>query len=101
MASCVINDKFDSWQLKELNFPCPKNSENYVKFIVNCTRNYAINSTNFQMIGLCHIEFYLVVLYQNKNLSRGKIEKALGKVISISQSVAFQFLKVVETQSEN
>ena len=53
------------------------------------------------MISLCHIEFYLVVLYQNKNLSRGKIEKVLGKVISISQSVAFQFLKVVETQPEN
>ena len=53
------------------------------------------------MISLCHIEFYLVVLYQNKNLLRVKIEKTLGKVISISHSVAFQFLKVVETQSEN
>ena len=38
----------------ELNFPRPKGSENYdapklplVKFIVNCTRNHAITSTNF------------------------------------------------------
>ena len=29
MVTRAINDKFDSWQLKELNFFCPKDSENY------------------------------------------------------------------------
>ena len=29
MVSRAINDKFDSRQLKELNFPRPKGSENY------------------------------------------------------------------------
>ena len=51
MVSRAFNDKFDWWQLKELNFSRPKDSENYetpwlplVKFIVNCTRNHAINN---------------------------------------------------------
>ena len=29
MVSRAVNDKFDSWQLKELNFPRSKDSENY------------------------------------------------------------------------
>ena len=29
MVSCAFNDKLDSWQLKELTFPRPKESENY------------------------------------------------------------------------
>ena len=53
MVSHAINDKFDSSLRKELNFPRPKDSENYdvpylslVEYIVNCTRNHAITSTN-------------------------------------------------------
>ena len=29
MVSRAINDKFDAWQHKKLNFPRPKDSENY------------------------------------------------------------------------
>ena len=53
MVSRAINDIFDSWYFRELNFPRPKDQENYgapqvplVKFIGNCTRNHAITSTN-------------------------------------------------------
>ena len=53
MVPCAINNKFDSWQLKELNFYGPKDSESYdapllplVKLIVNCTRSHAIAIRN-------------------------------------------------------
>ena len=53
MVSRAINNKLNSWQLMELHFLRAKDSEDYdapqlplVKFIVNCTRNHAITSTN-------------------------------------------------------
>ena len=53
MVSRETNDKFDLRQLKELNFHCPKHSENYddpqlplIKSIINCTRNHVITSAN-------------------------------------------------------
>ena len=56
MVTRAINDKFDSWYLKGLLFPRPKESENYDapqlplgKFIVNCTRNHATTSTNIRI----------------------------------------------------
>ena len=29
MVSRAVNDKFDSWKLKDLNFPRSKDTENY------------------------------------------------------------------------
>ena len=49
MVSRTISDKFDSWQLKELNFPRQRTRKimrPFAKFIVNCIQNHAITRTN-------------------------------------------------------
>ena len=46
MVPRAMNDKFDSWQLKELNQDAPQLP--FVKFIVSCTRKYAITGTNLK-----------------------------------------------------
>ena len=42
MVFRAINNKFYLWKVKQLNFPCANDSENYnFKFIVNFTQNDA------------------------------------------------------------
>ena len=71
------------------------------------------------MISLCQTELYLIVIYKNKGFSCIKLitndevmagnqfspckhnRKTIGKVISISQIKAFQFLKEAEAQLGN